>query len=117
MSNHRLITFSIFLLTSLVTLAQEEKTSSFQAMLEKAKQTDPKLNFQALRLAYAETPMYNPYQSSRELQAAILKCLSEKQYESCLEHVDKALAKNYLDINFHFAGFRCHTELKNQERA
>lgn len=107
----------ILLLTGFVALAQDEKTRSYEALLDKAKRTDAKVNFQALRLSYAETPMYNPYDPSRDAQTAILKALREKQYQACLDHVDKALAKNYLDINVHFAAYRCHAELRNQDKA
>jgi|ERR1043165_4984931 hypothetical protein len=106
----------VLLLTSLVSIAQEGKLS-YQALLEKLNHADTKLDFKALRLAYAGTSQYNPYDSGREVHAAILNALREKKYEQCLSHVDRALQKNYVDITVHYAAHRCHTELKNRDKA
>jgi hypothetical protein len=111
-----LLTSAFFLAVPLA-FAQEDARPSFQDLLDRARRMDPKADFKALRLAYAETPAYNPYASTSEIQAAILKAMREKDYPACLTHVDRALQKNYLDINVHFAAYRAHTELKNTDKA
>jgi hypothetical protein len=114
---HSFISVGTIFFASLVALAQQSSQPGYQTLLEKAYRADPMLDFKALRLAYAETPQYDPYDTSRELQSAILKALGEKKYEQCLTYVDKALAKNYVDINAHFAAYRAHMALKNPDKA
>jgi Domain of unknown function (DUF4919) len=98
-------------------LAQEGKNSSYETLLNRAKQADPRLDFKALRLAYCESSMYNPHQPPRELHAAILNALRQQKYAQCLSNVDCVLQQNYVDINVHFAAYRAYSELKMLDKA
>lgn len=95
--------------------APAEKTK-YDVLLEKVKQKDPSVNFTELRLAFYESPHYNPYapmMTYRPLNAA----LAQKNYEEALKIADSVLAKNFVEINAHMTAQIAHQELGNTERA
>ena len=90
--------------------------SKYDLLLEKVKQKDPSVNFTELRLAFYESPHYNPYapmMTYRPLNAA----LNQKNYDEVLKIADSVLAKNFVEINAHMAAQIAHQELGNAERA
>lgn len=90
--------------------------SKYEVLLEKVKQKDPAVNFTELRLAFYESPNYNPYapmMTYRPLNAA----LNQKNYEEVLKIADSVLAKNFVEINAHMAAQIAHQELGNADRA
>lgn len=90
--------------------------SKYDVLLEKVKQKDPSVNFTELRLAFFESPHYNPYApmlTYRPLNAA----LAQKNYEEALKIADSVLAKNFVEINAHMTAQMAHQELGNTERA
>lgn len=98
--------------------AQEASKPSYEALLEKVKKADPKADFTALRMACTQTRGYNPYDYiARKSRRAALNALAEKDYRKALEHAEKCLTKNYLDIEAHRIAWRAHTELKNPDKA
>lgn len=95
--------------------APAEKTK-YDVLLEKVKQKNPSVNFTELRLAFYESPHYNPYapmMTYRPLNAA----LAQKNYEEALKIADSVLAKNFVEINAHMTAQIAHQELGNTERA
>lgn len=96
-------------------VAPAEK-SKYNDLLEKVKQKDPSVNFTELRLAFYESPNYNPYapmMTYRPMNAA----LAQKNYEEALKIADSVLAKNFVEINAHMTAQIAHQELGNTERA
>jgi Domain of unknown function (DUF4919) len=92
-----------------------EKTK-YDVLLEKVKQKDPSVNFTELRLAFYESPHYNPYApmlTYRPMNAA----LAQKNWEEALKIADSVLAKNFVEINAHMTAQIAHQELGNAERA
>jgi hypothetical protein len=98
--------------------AEEKPKAAYADLLEKVKSQDPKADFAALRMAYTETPAYNPYDfEQRDNQQAMRAAMKKKEYEKAVEYVEKVLAKNYLDIEAHYIAARALTELKKEDRA
>ena len=88
----------------------------YDVLLEKVKQKDPSVNFTELRLAFYESPNYNPYApmlTYRPMNAA----LAQKNFEEALKIADSVLAKNFVEINAHFTAQIANQELGNTERA
>jgi tetratricopeptide (TPR) repeat protein len=92
-----------------------EKTK-YDLLLEKVKQKDPSVNFTELRLAFFESPNYNPYApmlTYRPMNAA----LNQKNYEEALKIAEAVLAKNFVEINAHITAQIAYQETGNAERA
>ena len=90
--------------------------SKYDLLLEKVKQKDPSVNFTELRLAFYESPNYNPYapmMTYRPLNAA----LAQKNYEEALKIAESVLAKNFVEINAHMVAQIAYRETGNAERA
>ncbi len=99
--------------TSSATPAEKSK---YDVLLEKVKQKDPSVNFTELRLAFYESPNYNPYApmlTYRPMNAA----LAQKNFKEALKIADSVLAKNFVEINAHLTAQIAHQELGNTERA
>lgn len=112
--------FLILLCVVISGFAQEtakpaEKTK-YDALVEKAKQKDPSVNFTELRHAFYESANYNPYSpmmTYRPLNAA----LAQKNYEEVLKIAESVLAKNFVEVNAHMAAQIAYQETGNAERA
>ena len=92
-----------------------EKTK-YDVLLEKVKQKDPSVNFTELRLAFYDSPNYNPYapmMTYRPMNAAI----NQKNYEEALKIAESVLAKNFVEINAHMTAQIAYQETGNTERA
>lgn len=90
--------------------------SKYDLLVEKVKQKDPSVNFTELRLAFFESPNYNPYapmMTYRPMNTA----LAQKNFEEALKIADSVLAKNFVEINAHMTAQIAHQELGNTERA
>ena len=90
--------------------------SKYDLLLEKVKQKDPSVNFTELRLAFYESPHYNPYapmMTYRPMNAA----LNQKNYEEALKIAETVLAKNFVEINAHITAQIAYQETGNTERA
>ena len=95
---------------------QPAEKSKYDVLLEKVKQKDPSVNFTELRLAFYESPNYNPYApmlTYRPMNAA----LNQKNYEEALKIAEAVLAKNFVEINAHITAQIAYQETGNAERA
>jgi Domain of unknown function (DUF4919) len=102
--------------SSPVPVASPAAKSKYDVLLEKVKQKDPSVNFTELRLAFYESPNYNPYApmlTYRPMNAA----LAQKNFEEALKIADSVLAKNFVEINAHITAQIANQELGNTERA
>lgn len=91
--------------------------TTFATLLDRAKRGDATLDFQALRMAYTDTPEYSPYGSDRDSRQKMFAALSANEYPNALEFAQTILAKNFLDLNGHFGAFISHRELGHTDDA
>jgi len=84
-----------FLFTSPL-LAQ---TSDYATLLQRAKQSDPTLNFEALRRAYTNLPGYNGYVVPKS--APMIKAANEEDWDLAKKEAKSLLEQNYLDLYAH----------------
>jgi hypothetical protein len=97
--------------------AQEKAGASYEALLAKVKKADPAVDFTRLRLAYTESPGYNPYGSDRKLRQQMRDALADKDYAKAAELAAKVLGSNYVDLEAHSVAHRAYRELKDTKRA
>mgnify|MGYP001178136741 CR=1 FL=1 len=96
--------------------AVSQERQSYEALMARVKGGDPTVDFKALRIAYTETSLYNPYGGDNEAHQAMFDALKNKQFEKAIEHATAILNKNYVDIDAHFVCRIAYREMKNMER-
>ena len=97
--------------------SQDSGKPSFAALLERAKKSDPTVDFKELRMAYTETPAYSPYGSDRDTRRMMFAALNAKEFAQAVESAEKILAKNFVEISAHFVSWVAHRELSHADKA
>ncbi len=88
----------------------------YKELSERAKKGDQTVDFRAMRLAFFETPEYNPLTGmidNRALNAA----LGQGDYAGAVKTAEAVLEKNFVDLNAHMVAYIAHRETKNEEKA
>lgn len=88
----------------------------YKELSERAKKGDQTVDFRAMRLAFFETPEYNPLTGmidNRALNAA----LGQGDYAGAVKTAEAILEKNFVDLNAHMVAYIAHRETKNEEKA
>lgn len=99
--------FLTFILTMTCTqkkqnVANELPPDSLHTMLlARASVFDPSADFTKLRMNYAKTLGYNPYEGNSDLETWMLDAFRKKQYQNAVSYGEVILGKNYLDIQVH----------------
>jgi hypothetical protein len=75
------------------------------------------IDYLSLRLAYAETPEYAPYDSRIESKTAMRKALTASDCRTALNVADSILATNYVDIEAHIVSAECMNRLGDHAKA
>ena len=88
---------------------------SYEVLLERVKKQDQTVDFQELRLAYANTKAYGPYDGNATARRNMFASLKANEYDKALESATNILSTNYLDIMGHFGSFVAHRELGHAE--
>jgi hypothetical protein len=117
MSTRLCLVLGAVLAAALPVSAQQPGQPTYEALLERLKKGDPKVDFAALRLAYAQTPAYSPYNPDRDNRGAMLRALENKNYKEALERAERELKKNYVDVTAHVVAYKAFTGLNDPERA
>src|SRR5205809_4991420 len=91
---------------------EDKPPPKFDALLEKAKKGDPKVDFQALRMAFTETTAYAPYSPSSAERDAMFDALDKQDYSKAAQMAEKVLQKNFVDIKAHSVAAQANRELK-----
>lgn len=92
---------------SLKAWGQKEPAPTYQSLLAQVKNSDPSVDFKALRLLYAETADYNPYKHS-EAENDMFNAYKSKEYEKALKNAQLVLDKNYVNIDAHNISKLCY---------
>lgn len=95
--------------------ANAKPGGSYVGMLERARRGDRSIDFGAMRMAYTETADYNPY--GGDVRREMFGALGASKFEEALSVAEKALEKNYVDLNAHYVAFVANRELKRVDRA
>jgi hypothetical protein len=93
-----------------------KEESSYEALVERAKNGDQTVDFRQLRIAYSEwahmgAPGVDPQKK------AMLAELKAKDYSKAIKDGDAVLASDFVDMDAHFAEYLAYSELKETEKA
>lgn len=91
--------------------------NNYDVLLEKLKKGDQGVDFAALRMAYAETASYKPYDEPMEVIKPMLEAMQKKDYPKVIQYADSLLKTNYLDIGVHWVLRDAYAGLDNKEKA
>jgi hypothetical protein len=92
-------------------------TAEYARLLARLKGGDTGIDFRRLRLAYAATSAYQPYDVDTELRNAMFEALGKGEHARARTLADSALSKNYLDIFAHIAAAASARELMDNTAA
>jgi len=114
----KFLVFPIFLLSvCVVSISIAQAEPSFEVLLGRLKQFDRSIDFRELRISYAETAEYNPYNENKDVKTAMSIALEAKRFEEAFKTAETILGKNYLDLDAHLTCGFVYKELGNSERA
>ena len=91
--------------------------ASFVALVERARKSDPTLDFKDLRFAYTETKDYSPYGGDRDSRQKMFAALNAKEFDKTIAFAEKILATNFVEVNANFAAFVANRDLGNADKA
>ena len=91
---------------------------AYDMLLERVKSGDTTIDFRELRFAYAETPQYSPYGSSKsDAKNALLAAYDAQQDDKVTEYLESVLKSNYVDIEAHIIASMKFAKDGNQEKS
>ena len=73
----------------------------YAELLDAAKRNPETVDFKELRISYAQSVEYNPYNLCIDTYKSIAKVIHEKDSEIAIKEIDRLLEKCYLDIDAH----------------
>ena len=95
------------------TSAGQSSTSQreFDALLARAKRSDPTVDFSRLRKLYSETELYTPNRDSEE--GELMSAYSSRDFARAREVGARILERNYMNVNVHIVTTLSCTALKD----
>ena len=88
----------------------------YDALLEAAKKDGANVDYKALRMAYFETPDYNPLTGMMNYRA-LWGLVMQQNWAEAVRQAEGVLARNYVDINAHMVAHVAYREQANDEKA
>jgi hypothetical protein len=89
---------------------------SYDALLEQAKKSDPTVDFTALRMAFYESPNYNP-NTPMMTYRPLWGSLGQKNYPEAIKIAQSVLEKNFVEVNAHLVAHTAYRETGDMARA
>ncbi|MBZ0291178.1 MAG: DUF4919 domain-containing protein, partial [Anaerolineae bacterium] len=89
----------------------------YEILLEAAKRDPEKADFLALRMAYVQSPLFNPYINGVNTPAKVRAAIQQDSVEKIGMGLQQALQDDYLDIEAHAVAFQFYHQNKQTHRA
>jgi hypothetical protein len=96
---------------------QDATKHKYDALLAELKAGNTAIDFTELRMAYAESPDYDPYDVEPDARESMLDALSERNYREALEDAEEILNRKFVDITAHIVCSIAYRELQNEQKA
>jgi hypothetical protein len=115
------ITIFIIIGTTTVMAGQNQtaldvNNPDYYDLINKLKNNDTNVDFQALRLAYTKTKDYKPYGIDDSAKDAAFDAFNKKNYAEAVKQAQSALEKNYVDLDLHFLCRIAYREMGDLEK-
>jgi hypothetical protein len=102
----------------LAAAAQQGGTANYDQLLARAKRGDATVDFQALRLAFTETPQYMPYGSpTLRFKEAMLTAFKSDDCVKATEEAERVINIAFVDIDAHLVADECYRRMGQTESA
>lgn len=88
----------------------------YDALLEAAKKDGASVDYKALRLAYFETPDYNPLTGMMNYRA-LWGLVMQQNWAEAARQAEGVLGRNHVDINAHMVAHIAYRQQANDEKA
>jgi hypothetical protein len=117
-----LITFcviSIIMMTGATNIMagqNEAGADVYNSLVNKLKNNDLNVDFQALRFAYTKTENYKPYGGDDNIKDAAFDALKKKNYPEAVRQAQSVLERNYVDLDVHLLCRTAYRETGNLEK-
>lgn len=92
-------------------IARTDDAPSYEDLLAKLKAGDTKIDYTALRYAYAETDGYDGYSDGPDgAREGMIEAFNSRNCDKALTYAEAILGEIYIDIDAHFVSSRCYSE-------
>lgn len=91
--------------------------SRYEALLAALKKDPGGVDYTALRMAYADSGRYAPFQRDEKIRGEMYAALKAKEYAKALADAQAILKEDYVDIDAHVVAAEAYAGLKNLDRA
>ena len=88
----------------------------YEAMLESAKKGEGAVDYGALRMAFYETPEYNPL-SGMLIYRSLWSLVMQSNWPEAAKQAEAVLAKNYVDANAHMVAHIAYRQQGDEEKS
>jgi hypothetical protein len=113
----RLLMLAMLVAHAPAAAAAESKPSSYEELVARLQSGDTAIDFQALRFAYAETPDFDPYARPVVDRRDLIRAINSGRLGDALGLANTILAKNYTDMDAHYASFLVYDQRGDTARA
>jgi hypothetical protein len=96
--------------------AEDANRTKYEALRDRVKEGDKAVDFGELRLAFGQMPD-SATEPDPGLFQAMSSALKEKKYAEAMEPAQKALERDFVDIDAHWTLYKSNQELNNLQQA
>ena len=115
---YRFLTLALSLAVfSVIAVAQPAgQKVDYDSLLAKLKDGDTRIDFKALRFAFAEKTSTLQRSPDSKIRVEMIKLYNEKKYKEALKIADEVLKSAYVDIGTHLIASVSHTNLGDEKK-
>jgi hypothetical protein len=109
---------AIMLLTSAFAFAQYlPKQSEYAELVSQATSGDRNVDFQRLRLSYAESPERHHARDTEKEEKSMFAAFNAKDYEKALTDANLVIANQFVNADAHYVAYIAHSKLQHVQQA
>ena len=86
-------------------------------LLNLAKAQPSLVDFKNLRMAFAASEHYAPYESDLESEGSIAKLMEEERYQEAINLINSLLEKNYVNLHLHLKAVLAYRKMELDTKA
>lgn len=90
--------------------------NNYETLAANVKSGHTDIDYKALRIAYSQTSLYNPY-GRDENTPLMFEALQQKEFAKAIQYAQSVLEKNYVDIDAHYVLSLAYGETGDAKRS